>query len=243
MKQIAGLLEDSASIPAVAKELELIAEVQTDEWWEFVTLPMLEAVRRRLRKLVALIEKRKRTIVYTDFEDEIGEHVEIEFGGLALANEYERFRRKATAYLREHRGETAVEKVHRNWPITVADMDELARVLVASGTGTAEDVDHARAEAGSFGLFVRSLVGLDRGAAKEAFAEFLDDKTYSASQIDFVNLIIDDLSQHGVIEARRFYESPYTDLAPRGPDDLFPHDDLARLIDTLAAVRARADVA
>jgi hypothetical protein len=35
-----------------------------------------------------------------------------------------------------------------------------------------------------------------------------------------VNLVIDHLTHHGVIEARRFYESPFTDVAPTGPDAL-----------------------
>jgi type I restriction enzyme R subunit len=52
LRQIAGLLEEYPTIPAVAKEMALIADVQTDEWWTDVTLPMLEAVRRRLRLLV-----------------------------------------------------------------------------------------------------------------------------------------------------------------------------------------------
>ncbi|MGH9189105.1 MAG: type I restriction-modification enzyme R subunit C-terminal domain-containing protein [Acidimicrobiales bacterium] len=55
-------------------------------------------------------------------------------------------------------------------------------------------------EDGSFGLFIRRLVGLDRAAAKEAFAEFLDDKRLGANQIEFVNLVIDELSDNGVIE-------------------------------------------
>jgi hypothetical protein len=79
-------------------------------------------------------------------------------------------------------------------------------------------LDRAVEEAGSLGVFIRGLVGLDRSAAKEAFAEFLDDTRYTAKQIEFVNLVIDHLTEHGVIEARRFYESPFTDLSPTGPD-------------------------
>jgi type I restriction enzyme R subunit len=60
----------------------------------------------------------------------------------------------------------------------------------------------------SLGLFVRSLVGLDRHAAKEALARFLADKSLAASQIAFVNLIVDHLTQHGVMEAGQLYESP-----------------------------------
>ena len=43
----------------VAAELPLILELQTDEYWQDVTVAMLEMVRRRLRGLVKLIEVKK----------------------------------------------------------------------------------------------------------------------------------------------------------------------------------------
>ena len=52
--------------------MSLIQDVQTDEWWQDVTIPMLERVRKRLRALVKLIDKQKRKPIYTDFEDEMG---------------------------------------------------------------------------------------------------------------------------------------------------------------------------
>ncbi len=90
---------------------------------------------------------------------------------------------------------------------------------------------------------MRRLVGLDRAAAKEAFAEFLDDKRFTADQIEFVNLVVDELSENGVIEARRFYESPFTDLNPQGPDALFESADVDRLLAVVAGVRRRAEAA
>jgi type I restriction enzyme R subunit len=58
------LLEEKASIPMVQQQLPLIQELQTDEWWQNVTSPMLENVRKRIRALVKLIEKQK---AKTDF--------------------------------------------------------------------------------------------------------------------------------------------------------------------------------
>ncbi len=63
--------------------MALIQEVQTDEWWQDVTVPMLERVRRRLRDLVKLIDKQQRKLVYTDFEDEIGAETTVELPGFA----------------------------------------------------------------------------------------------------------------------------------------------------------------
>lgn len=243
VRQIAGLLEGYPSIPAVAKELPLIAEIQTDEWWTDVTLPMLERVRRRLRLLVQFIEKRQRKIVYTDFEDEIGEAVDVEFADLATTDNFERFRRKVRAFLAEHQGDAAIAKIRCNEVITADDVAELQRVLVEAGVGSETDLERARAEAGSIGLFIRRLAGLDRSAAKSAFAEFLDDKRYNANQIEFVSLLIDELTENGVVDPRRFYESPYTDISPQGPDALFESSDVDRLLEVVADVRRRAAVA
>ena len=89
-------------------------------------------------------------------------------------------------------------------------------------------------------MFVRSLVGMDRGAAKEALAGFLAGKTLGANQIEFVNLIVNHLTEHGVMDAALLYESPFTDLTPRGPDGLFSSTQVDELMAVLAAVRATA---
>jgi type I restriction enzyme, R subunit len=47
---------------------------------------------------------------------------------------------------------------------------------------------------GGLPRFVRTLVGLDREAAKRAFTEFLGGRTLNADQLEFVDLIIDRLA-------------------------------------------------
>jgi len=76
LRDIASALEDQTAIPAIAKHAVLIEEIQTDHWWEEVTVPLLELVRLRLRDLIQHMEKGKKAIVYSNFADEIGEGVE-----------------------------------------------------------------------------------------------------------------------------------------------------------------------
>jgi type I restriction enzyme R subunit len=83
-------------------------------------------------------------------------------------------------------------------------------------------------------------VGLDRAAAKAAFADFLDDKRYSKNQIEFVNLIINELTQRGVVDARRVYETPYDGIAPEGPEAIFVEADVERLFATLESFTSSA---
>ena len=78
----------------VAAELALILEVQTDEYWQDITAPMLETVRRRLRALIKLIELKRRPIVYSDFEDQIGQGTAIELRASRSAPTWIGFGRK-----------------------------------------------------------------------------------------------------------------------------------------------------
>ena len=68
------------------------------------------------------------------------------------------------------------------------------------GIGTRDDLQRAAEESHSPRLFLRSLVGMDREAAKRAFGEFLSRKNMTANQTEFINLIIDHLTERGVIE-------------------------------------------
>lgn len=236
---IAGLLEEKESIPVVAKQMELIQELQTDEWWIDVTVPMLEVARRRIRDLAALIDRASRITLYTDFEDEMGVELAVEFEGLGGAGDFEKFRAKARVFLRAHENHVAVTRLRMNVPLTPTDLSELERMLRDSG-GAEDDINQALEESQSLGLFVRSLVGLDREAAKAAFSDFLTDSRFSANQIEFVSMIIDHLTQHGVMEAKLLYESPFTDLTPQGPDGLFESADVDALVLVLEKLRESA---
>jgi type I restriction enzyme R subunit len=241
--QIAGALEDQQVIPVIAAQLELIQDVQTDEWWTDVSYSMLEELRKKLRLLVPLIERSKRTIIYSDFVDEIGEAGEIVLpgaGSIAGSAEFLQFRKKAEHFLKEHLAEAAVAKVRSGSPLSADDIRELQRILVAAGIGDDETFAEAAKRTGSFGIFARSLVGLDRAAAKAAFADFLDDKRYSKNQIEFVNLIINELTQRGVVEPGRVYETPYDGVAPQGPEAIFVEADLERIFATLEDFTASA---
>src|SRR5690606_3394505 len=106
-----------------------------DEWWEDVTVPMLEVMRRRLRDLIQFIDKRQRKPVFTDFEDLMGAEVDVELAGFTPGTDFEKFRAKARAFLRAHMDHLAIEKLRTNRPLTTSDLAELERMLVESGLG------------------------------------------------------------------------------------------------------------
>jgi type I restriction enzyme R subunit len=224
----------------VKEVMPLIQGLQTDEWWQYVTLPMLEQVRKKLRTLIKLIDKQARKPVYTNFEDEMGAPAEIELPGFTSADNFERFRAKARHFLKQHEDHIAIHKLRSNEALTKTDLAELERILINSGIGKPDVVAKAKTESAGLGLFVRSLVGLDREAAKQALAGFVAGKTLSANQLEFVNLIVDHLTEHGVMMQDLLYESPYIDFNPQGVDGVFAPVQVERLMAILEEVRERA---
>ena len=81
---------------------------------------------------------------------------------------------------------------------------------------------------------------MDRGAAAEAFADYLDGTRYTVDQIRFVDLIIEELSHNGVVDADRLFESPYTDRAPTGPGHYFPDAEVDVIVGILDGIKHRA---
>ena len=65
-------------------------------------------------------------------------------------------------------------------------------------------------------------------------------RSLAANQIEFVNLIVNHLIQHGVVDPAMLYESPFTDLTPLGPDGLFTPAQLAELLAAIEQVRQTA---
>lgn len=235
-----GLLDEGLTIPKVKAKEELLREVASDEWWEDVTVDMLEHARRELRSLVGLLEKKKRVVVYTDFTDTLGEVAERDMPEMRSGTDIERYTAKVRDYLRRQPDNLALRKLRSGKPLTPADLESLEELLARSAAGGPEDMERAVAGARGLGHFIRSLVGLDQQAVQEAFAEFLGERTATANQIDFINLVIGHLTRHGEMDPKLLFEPPFTDAAPQGPTQLFAPEQTKRLLGVIRSINDSA---
>ena len=114
-------------------------------------------------------------------------------------------------------------------------------MLIQAG-GSPQLINEAREQSHGLGIFIRSLVGLDREAAMQAFSEFISGTATKATpnQIEFINLIVQELTQNGVMEPDRLFEQPFTNLHSQGPMGIFPPTRVTQLVDVLNTIRARA---
>jgi len=90
------------------------------------------------------------------------------------------------------------------------------------------------------GIFIRSLVGIEREAVAQAFSGVIAGTHATPDQIEFIELIVSELTANGVMEAGRLYESPFLDISPHGPEGLFSATRVERMVQVLAEIRQRA---
>ena len=242
MVEIAMLLEEKSTIPAVRAQLGYLASMQESGFWEGIDLNGLEEVRLRLRGLVPLLDKKRRKIVYTDFQDEVlgvREEAAVYMPKMTGAQ----YERKVKDYLTNHLDHIVIHRLRTNRPLTQTDLQGLEQTLVEIGEDDGQTLLTgllARSDAPSLAHFVRSMVGMDRASAQAVFSEFLSNRSLTPPQIRFVEMVIAQLTARGVMEASALYEAPFSNLHAGGPDALFAGNEnvIEGIFEKLKAVNA-----
>lgn len=235
--KFAAALEVLSNVPVVAREIELILEVQTNDFWTDIDVDILEEVRKRLRGLADLIKPMERKIVITDFEDEIGQGEDVALPDVGSGFDKVRFKMKVRRFVEEHSDHIALQRIKHGQPVTQTDLQELEGMLINLGVTDQASIDDL-SEQGGLATFLRTLTGLERNAAKEAFSGFVVEHQPSADQMEFIDMLIDFLADSGVIDPRLFYESPFTDLDDQGIAGVFPMEQAKEIVTIVRRINA-----
>ena len=205
-KKVRGIA-DVANIPEIMAQSELLNQLLHTDYLNNAGINEFEHIRERLRNLVKYI-RGGQPVYSTNFDDEI---LTMEWNEAELdTGELENYRAKAEFYLRQHQNEAVIAKLRNNVPLDESDVLALEKILW-SEVGSKEDYE-AELGAKPLGEFVREIVGLDMRAAKEAFAEYLDNASLDSRQIYFVNQIVEYIVHNGVMkDLSVLQEAPFTD--------------------------------
>ena len=196
-----------ANIPEIMAQAELIDRILHTDYVETAGINEFEHIRENLRDLIKYIPVSK-THYDTNFDDEI---LSVDWKESELENDdLKNYKAKAEFYVRQHMNDAVIAKLKSNVPLTAEDVQALEKALW-SEVGTKQDYE---AEYGQkpLGEFVREIVGLDMNAAKEAFAQYLNDASLDSRQIYFVNQIVEYIVHNGMMkDLSVLQESPFTD--------------------------------
>jgi len=205
-KKVSGIAS-VANIPEIAMQSELINKILHTDYLENAGINEFEHIREKLRDLIKYIPKT--TVTYTtNFTDEL---LSMDWNESELENDdLKNYKMKAEFYIRQNQDNAVIAKLKSNQPLTSRDVKVLEEILW-SEIGTRQDYEN---EYGSkpLGEFVREIVGLDMNAAKEAFAEFLNDTSLDSNQIYFVNQIVEYIVHNGLMkDLSVLQDAPFTD--------------------------------
>ena len=201
-------LSNVANIPEIMVQADLINQILHTDYLDNAGINEFEYIRENLRELMKYIPKGAKVTYDTNFDDEI---LSMDWKESELENDdLKNYKAKAEYFVRQHQDNAVIAKLKSNKPLTSSDIKILEEILW-SEVGTKQDYEAEYGEK-PLGEFVREIVGLDMTAAKEAFAEYLDETNLDSRQIYFVNQIVEFIVHNGMMkDLSVLQEAPFTD--------------------------------
>ena len=229
----------------VREKAETISLVKENHFWDTASVEALENVRKGLRGVMKYTDK----VIY---EPDPPKHIDIQDPDI----EYKRipptlkfsdmpgFRKKVQEVLLKLFDENeTLQKIKAGKPVSNTDLMALNSLVLTQNPSVDQDVlkeffktaaplDHA----------IRSIIGMDADVVNERFVEFITaHPVLTSSQISFLNLLKNHISQYGSIEIEQLYEPPFTTLHSNGLDGVFIDEDIAEeLIGIIDTFRPKA---
>jgi type I restriction enzyme R subunit len=235
----ANKLSKKLSIPEVARKLEFIREAQDKTFWESADIQAIEKLRIELRDLMKFLDSNETPVYYSNFEDDYdGE--EKEYDLVYSFNDLGAYKSKVERYLKEKKNHLTIHKLRNNIPITQIELNELEQMLFEQGElGTKAEFVKAYGEQ-PLGKFIRSILGIEISAAKEAFGELIQKQNLNSQQIRFIDQIINFFSVKGIIEIEMLFAPPFTDINTSGISGVFDESNSHQIISVIEKINSTA---
>jgi len=243
IRELAKGLENKPGIPLVFAQMDLILELLVDEWWRDVTLPLLEDVRLRLRDLIRFIDPDEGLQdVYTDFEDEIGAESK-EYDVVKSDPNLKDYKRRVQRFIRDHQDHITIRRLKNNEPVSKKDIEALEDILFSDeGPIVRDEYEKLYGEL-PIGYLVRSIVGLDRNAVIQVFADLLEKAPLHPDQISFLDEVIRYLMRNGIMEPKLLFDAPFTHINTKGVAGIFGDEGGKKVVELVREINGNAGVA
>jgi type I restriction enzyme R subunit len=119
MNKISGTakaLLKKQNIPAIAMQVPLLSELQTEGFWRAITINHLDKVRLSMRDLIKYLDKDERVNVITTFEDDL-DYAGINDHDLIPAySNLQSYKDRVESYIRTHKDHLVIHKLKTNKP-------------------------------------------------------------------------------------------------------------------------------
>ena len=126
-------------------------------------------------------------------------------------------------------------------PLSKQDVKDIEAMLFGDQVIDPSKLDLVVGDQGPLSVFVRKTVGLDKEAAKKAFAEIFDGVHMTAKQLLFMEQLVEFISTNGVMSPHSLFEPPFTHWHDLGIDGMFP-DQAASIVKIIEQINGNAEV-
>jgi type I restriction enzyme R subunit len=216
----------------VKQEIELIEAVQKAAWWQDLSLEKLEDLRLRLRGLMKY--RRNEAAFQPKTIDVVDYAVEGRTRTPDIAEPMEAYKERLVNVLKELMASNlALQKIHRGIGITETELQSLqALILERDPSLKPDDLTKLYPDkAHSLDKLVRSLIGLDHLTVHEKFEAFRQaHTTLTANQMQFLNLMEQEIVQAGGLDIAKLYDEPFTRFHFQGLDGLFKPEEVDEIL-------------
>lgn len=233
--QIANNLLKKRTVPKVREKLDLLKQVQEEEFWSHVNAHVVENIRIELRDLLKFLEKEQIKPVYTDLADELQHHKISEFDIMPNYSRLKSYKDRVEAFIRKNKSHLVIDKLHKNIPITPKELDLLESFLFNEELGSKEEYEKEYGDQ-PLGKFIRSVVGLDIEIVNRLFANFIEDKNLKPAQITFIQTLINYLNNNGTLDKKLLTQPPFNEASDDGIIGLFEDNKVREIVSIIDGV-------
>ncbi|ELI6447099.1 DEAD/DEAH box helicase family protein [Photobacterium damselae] len=227
------------TITEVRKQGDEISKVQTQAYWEQLSLEQLELTRKNLRGIMKF--KKKETLVNNGIQTTQTEDggVQIRERAVVIGDESEAriYRQRLKDILQAMLGNNPVlQKIHNNQAVTKEELTSLTSTILTQHPGVDANVLNAfygnTPEQLSETLI--KLVGLDAEMVNARFTDFIQNNQLTYQQTQFINQLKGFICRNGRIKMADLYEGQFERLTNGDGLDIFAEAKADQLEDLIS---------
>ena len=225
--------------------------IKDEDYLKNIDILELENLRNIIEPLIIFLDSNGKHLNYIvgDLEDNFisMEIRDINVFGSVYLNSKEKFQK----YLDNNKNLLSIKKLRNNIELDAEDLKELKQLLYSNeevdleslkneNNSEIEKISNVYGKNESFGIFIRSLVGLDREAINKEFSEFLNTEKFNSNQIELINLIIENIVKYGAYSKNEIPKLS-NDILGKSIFNIFTNEnDLQKIVDIVDKINSNA---
>ena len=213
----------------VRSKAPAIEEIQTQQYWQYLTHAALEQSRIKLRSIIHLRNKSvkppTRDFVLDITEDENQIH-EADRLTKIVSIDYQIYRQEVEKTLTPlFETDSVLKKIRNGEQVTEADLAQLSSLVHTQNPSV--DLNTLKEffpeSTATLDKILRTIVGMDKNAIEQSFTTFVQQihTHVNAKQQRFIGMLKNHLIRHGAIEIAQLYDAPFTQIHDMGLDGVF----------------------